>query len=126
MILEERTNLFIGELWVLNQLAVLPTCKAFTSANPECPIACGEQFRNIAAWKLLARRRLPWHAPKPVEAMQAEFRPKPEIPVGRLPDCLDRAVEKTVTGFPRSVSVLIDFPRRVQCESARTPGQQEA
>src|SRR5271155_3276435 len=125
-IFKECKNRLPGQLWVQDQLAVVPTCKALTSANPKCPIACGKQVQNIAAWKLLARGRLPWHAPNAIEAKQAEFRSEPKIPVGRLRNCLDSAVEKALSGLPRGVRVLTDIERWVQCESARTPGHQEA
>jgi len=69
---------------VVSQLAVLPTGKPFSGADPKPPIARGEQLSNIAAGEMLTRRRLPWDAPNAIEADQAEFRAQPKMTVGRL------------------------------------------
>ena len=96
----------------MSQLAVLPTCKPFRSADPKTPVARDEQASNIAAGEMLTRWRLPWDAPNAIEAKQAEFRAQPEITVGRLGNRGDRAFEKAVADRPRGVRVLIDVERR--------------
>jgi hypothetical protein len=84
MILKECFNLLPIQLGVVSQLAVLPTCKPFTGANPETPVARGAQVSNIVAGETLALWRLPRNVPNTIEAKQAEFRAEPEITVGCL------------------------------------------
>src|ERR1700722_5663142 len=97
----------------MSQLAVLPTRKAFSCANPKPSIARGQQATNGAAGKMFARWRLPWDGSNAIEAKQSEFRTEPEITVGRLSNSIDVAFEKAVAGRPRGVRILIDVERRV-------------
>src|SRR5277367_2952530 len=102
-----------GQFRVVIQLAVLPTCKSFSGANPKTSIARGEHASNIGAREMLARGRLPRDAPNAVEAKQAEFRAEPEITVGCLGNRVDDGFEKAVANGPRVVGVLIDVERWV-------------
>jgi hypothetical protein len=65
-ILKERTNLS-SQLRVVRQLAVLPTCKPFSGANPKAPIARGEQTSDGSAGEMLTSWRLPWDTPNAIE-----------------------------------------------------------
>ena len=67
-ILKERKNDLSGKLPMLSQLAVLPTCKAFTGTNPKRPVARDKQRSDFAAGEMLTRGRLPGYAPHPIES----------------------------------------------------------
>jgi hypothetical protein len=123
-IFKQRLNLKSIKLCVLSQLAVFPTYKPFSSANPKRSIARGEQPFNIAARELLSRRGLPGNAPNSIEAKQAELRPEPQITVGRLSDRSDEAIRNAIARRPRRVRVLADMERWIQRESKGAARQQ--
>jgi hypothetical protein len=112
MILDERTN-YPGKLRVLNQLAVLPTGNSISAANPNAPIAPGEEASNRSAREMLTCRRLPWDGSNAIESKQAEFGAEPEKTVRRLSNCVDAAFEKAFADRPRLVRVLINVERWV-------------
>src|SRR5262249_27964710 len=107
-----------------SQLAVLPACQSFKGANPERPVARGEQANNKAAGELLTRWHLPRNGPDTIEAQQAEFSTEPEITVGRLGNGGDPALGKAGADLPRGVRVLADVELGIQRERARTCRQQ--
>jgi hypothetical protein len=55
---------------------------------------------------MLTRRRLPGNVSDTVETKQAEFRSQPEITVGRLGNCVDKALGKAFANLPRRVRIL--------------------
>src|ERR1017187_2675314 len=73
---------------------------------------------------MLASGWLPHDPANAVEANHAEFRGKPEIPVGRLSHCEDIAQGEPVPAGPRAMRILADVQRWVQRQSARRAQQE--
>src|SRR5215469_5930032 len=117
-VLKERRNNLPSKFRVLNQLAVLPTCQPFPSADPKRPVARDQHPPNISGGEMLTRRRLPGDAPNAIEAKQAEFCAQPDVTVGRLSKRDDTAFGKALANPPRRVRVLADVKRGVQGRSA--------
>jgi hypothetical protein len=108
MILKERSHTHSSKLWILSQLAVLPTCKAFCGPDPKTLIAGDEQAPNLVTGELLTRWRPPRDASNAVKSKQSELGAEPEITVGRLGNGKDRSFADR----PRIVRILIDVERR--------------
>ena len=106
-------DILASQFRVVSQLAVLPTCKPFSGANPKTPIPGSEHASYIGAREMLARGRLPGDALNAIEAKQAEFRAEPKVTVRCLSNRVDDGFEKAVANGPCVVSVLIDVERRV-------------
>ena len=84
MILKERIHSLLSKLSILSKLIVLPTRKAFPSADPETSIACDAQLPNKVAGELLTDRWLARDNFHAIETEQAEFRSQPEVATGTL------------------------------------------
>src|SRR5262249_39341595 len=78
-ILEKRGNYLPGKVRILRELAALPACKPFESANPKSPVARREKLVNRVRRELLTRWRLPRDVPDAIEPKQTKFRSQPEI-----------------------------------------------
>src|SRR4029077_12751094 len=102
-ILKKPENIVSGKLRVLHKLALFPACEPVRGANPKCPVARGEQGKNVTGWETLVPCRLPWNIPYSVEAQQAELCAQPEIAVGRLSNADNSAFSKALTDSPRCV-----------------------
>src|SRR6516164_3601896 len=72
-VLKESKNDQLRQLMVKGELAILPTCKPFRSANPECAVPRGEQGANVARGKILTMRWLPGQRPVSIEEHQTEL-----------------------------------------------------
>jgi hypothetical protein len=75
--------------------------------------------------ELLSRRRLPSHCADTIEACQAELRAQPKISVGALCKRDDQAFGEAIPNLPRSVGVLADIERGIECGSGRAASQRE-
>src|SRR5262249_41690732 len=106
------------------ELAALPACKPFESANPKSPVARREKLVNRVRRELLTRWRLPRDVPDAIEPKQTKFRSQPEIPVRRLGNAVDHAFGKAFANLPRRVRVLAHVQLRIERERARMPPQQ--
>src|SRR5882672_9847934 len=81
-ILEEREDVDSRQLRVGCEPAVLQAGESVRRADPERPVACGQQAQDLAGGEVLARRRRPGRAAHTIEAQQAGIRGQPEITVG--------------------------------------------
>jgi hypothetical protein len=77
MILKERFNSLAVKLWIVSQLAVLPTCKPSIGANPKTSVASDAQGPHIVAGETLTLWWLPGTCSQAIEAVQAKFRAEP-------------------------------------------------
>src|SRR5271157_3159900 len=96
VIFHQRPNYLFREFRVADKPPVLPTRKPGSGADPKPPVAGHEKPNDVGAGKTLAGRRIPRNLLDAIETKQAEFRTQPEIPVWRLSNRLNRAIEETV------------------------------
>src|SRR5262249_49848197 len=111
---KERIDAVASELRILGQPAVHPTGKTFQRADPDSPIARGEQTSNPPVGELFISGRVPGHTPNAVEAQHAEFRPQPQITIGRLRNGSDLPLCKAFAEGPCRVRVLVEVESDIQ------------
>jgi len=75
---------------------------------------------------MLAGGWLPLGSTNAIEAKQAEFRPEPKKPIGRLRNRVDVAQGEPVSDSPGSMRVLADVERGVQGEAATAACHEKA
>jgi hypothetical protein len=61
---------------------------------------------------------LPRGSANAIEAKHAEFRAEPEIPIGRLRNRVDVALDEPTPDSPRLMGILADVKRGIQREAA--------
>jgi hypothetical protein len=101
-----------------NQFVSVPSCEARKRADPNIAVASDQQAINVFIRELLICRWVPRESANTVEAKKAEFRPEPEIPVGRLGYRINVTDCEPVPYGPCSVGVLGDVERGIQPEAA--------
>src|SRR5262245_1618127 len=106
------------------ELPVFQGCEPTFGADPQRSVACHQKTADVARRQWRALHRLPRNGPHAVEAKQAVFRAKPQIPVRCLRNRGDRALEEPVADRPGGVRVLTDVERWIECERGRRPHQQ--
>src|SRR6185436_3165913 len=77
-----------------------------------------EQCANRVIGKVPAGGRLPGDGADTIETKQAEFRTKPEVPVGCLRHVRDSSAGEAFAKLPRRVPILADIECLVQRERA--------
>src|SRR5262249_16968663 len=116
VILEDLEDVAPGQLCVRLELAILPACQSLRGADPERAVASGEQAEDLARRETLISWQLPGESPDAVEAKQAEFRPQPEVAIGRLRHGSDDALGEAVADLPGGMRILADVQRRIERE----------
>ena len=112
-IFEEGCHKLSTNLRVLCQRGAIPAHEAGKRANPEGPIAAGEQAVG-AVGKLLTCGWLPAKETNAIGAEQS-VRSQPEIAIRRLRHRESGAARRgPLQDFPRSVSILVDVQGRIE------------
>ena len=75
-------------------------------------------FLLVYTFGMLPGGWLPRGSANAIEAKHAEFRAEPEIPIGRLGNRVDVALDEATPDSPRHVRILADLKRGIQGEAA--------
>jgi len=98
-----------------SQLAILPASQTACGTDPEAAVARAEYSREMCAWQILSRRRLPRQEPDAIETHQPLRSGYPEKPVGGLSN-IGRGRDGAILDAPHSVTILGDPPVRIKGE----------
>src|SRR5262249_185379 len=125
-ILDKPADATPGQLDILRELPCLPAGETFGSANPQRSVTGRQEVRDRVGRQLLIGWRPAGDAPDSIEAIETGVRAEPQIAVGRLGDCADRAFRKALADSPRGMRVLADIQRGIQREYTRRHARQDA